>query len=115
MAVTVVNDDVGIEDASQSAPRPQRPSATPVLLPLGGWLALIAATVVWGRHLLDQGVGLGIGAAPLAGRFEWRISIDAFIPVAFGAGVVCAGPWIAARIAWPRLLVVASVLSGLWA
>jgi methylthioxylose transferase len=113
MTVTVAADDVAIQNASPgSVPQSARVA---MLLPLCCWLALIAVTAVWGRYLSGEGVGLGIGAAPLAGRFGWRVSGDALIPVAFGAGVVWFGPRVAAQLAWPRLLAAVSAVSAGWA
>ncbi len=117
MVTTVVNDARTAEGAS---PQPaegtgRRPRAGAAAVSLSCWLALIAIAVVWGRHLLDRGVRIAIGAAPLSGRFGWRVSADALIPVAFAATVVIVLPWIAARVAWVQLVVLGGVLSVAWA
>ena len=114
----VVDDDARPAPGSSSRPadgaeRPARDVVSAVSLAC--WLALIAVTVVWGRHLLDRGVRLAIGAAPLSGRFGWRVSADALVPVTVGVAVVIVVPWIAARMAWVRLLVLGGVLSVAWA
>ena len=118
MVFTVVNDGADIrETTSLPVPEPERrhQSTVATLVSFGCWLALIAVAVVWGRHLLDRGVPLAIGAAPLSGRFGWRVSADALVPVVFAAAVVAVAPLIAARVAWARVVLVGCALSVLWA
>jgi hypothetical protein len=79
------------------------------------WFGLIAATGIWGRKLLDDGTRLGIGAAPLAGRFGWRVSADALFPIVFASAVILVGPLITARLSWGPLVAVGSALAGMWA
>jgi len=100
-------------DASVTQGQPR--AAMPAIVPLGLWLGLIAVAVVWGRYLLDTGAGLGIGAAPLAGRFGWRVSSDALTPIAFAVAVIIGAPILAARLAWRRVLAAGAALSLLWA
>ena len=77
-----------------------------------GWIALIAVTVVWGRHLLDRGVRLAIGAAPLVGSVRVaNLRPMRSIPIAFAVAVVVVGPWIAARVPWSRLVLAGCAVS----
>ena len=112
----VIVDDVAEERAGsvEVAPRSTGYRARS-LVALAVWLLLVVATVVWGRHLLRTGVRLGIAAPPLAGRFGWRVSPEALVPVGFGLAVVAFAPWIADRLAWRRLLAVGALISVLWA
>ena len=115
IAPSVVDDTPDEHDppAVGIAGPPRHVAAT--VLALGIWVFLVAATVVWGRHLLDSGVRLGIGAAPLAGTFGRRVSRDALIPVAFGAASVAFGPSLASRCSWRPLLALGAAAAGLWA
>ena len=118
MVFTDVNDDADVQETGSlpvSVLERRRPSAVVTLVSFGCWLTLIAVAVVWGRHLLDSGVRLAIGAAPLSGRFGWRISADALVPVVFAAAVIVVGPLVAARVSWARVVLVGCALSVLWA
>jgi hypothetical protein len=115
MAATMLDEGVRIERTSAS--RSRSPNAGSALSALGAlvcWFALIAVAAVWGRHLLDTGARLGIGAPPLFGRFEWQVSAAAWVPVAFAAGVVVIGPRMTTRLGWWRLLFVGAGLSAAW-
>ena len=115
MAATIIDEGTRIEGASASlSTSPKTGPALSILAPLVCWFGLIGVAAVWGRHLLDAGDRLGIGAPPLFGRFEWRISASAWIPIAFAATVIAVGPRIAARLSWLRLVVVGGALSGAW-
>ena len=115
MAATIVDEGTRIEGGSASlSTSPKTGPALSILVPLVCWFGLVAVTAVWGRHLLNAGVRLGIGAPPLFGRFEWRISAAAWIPIAFAATVIAVGPRIAARLSWFRLVVVGAGLSAAW-
>ena len=116
MAGSVVDCDTHSEvKTHMSSPSALHRDTAASFISLGGWVVLVASTVVWGRHLVDDHVAIVLRAAPLAGRYEWRITQAALVPVVFAAFVVFAGPWIMARIAWWRAVVLGSVLSGLWA
>ena len=116
MVATVIADDAEskAEPPSVSSSDATRSGAL-MAASLMCWLGLIAVTGIWGRRLLDAGVRLGIGAAPLAGRFGWRVSTDALFPIVFATGVIIAGPLVAARLSWKPLVAIGSVLAGLWA
>jgi methylthioxylose transferase len=82
------------------------------LLPaaVGAWVALVAATFLWGR-----GVDVRLGAPPLAGEFEWRLGPMVLPGLAIGTGVVVFGPLIAAKLSWRGLLVAATLAAAGWA
>ena len=116
MVATVVGDDTETEGElpSESSSDETRTGAL-TAVSLLCWFVLIAATGIWGRRLLDDGVRLGIGAAPLAGRFGWRVSAEALFPIAFAGAVILVGPRVTACLSWKPLVVVGSVLAALWA
>lgn len=71
----------------------------PDRLALAAWLALVAVAVALGTRLADQDIALR--AAPFAGRWAWRPAPGLLAAAGLGAGVVAAGPVVAARATWP--------------
>jgi hypothetical protein len=116
VAATLVDEGSCIEGAALSrSTTPTTSHAVVTVALVAGWVGLIAGTAVWGRHLLDRGVRLGIGAPPLFGRHEWRVSNAAWLPIAFAVAVIFGGPWIASHLRWSRVMLLGGGLSAAWA
>ena len=77
------------------------------------WVALLVASVWWGRHLLPGG-DLNVKAPPFLG--EYRVNIRSVVPAAaFALVAVAVFPPVARRLRWGVLLVVAWLLAAAWA
>ncbi len=100
-----------VDDPASGRTRHDRGDAIALAL----WVLLVAGAVVWGRRLLDDGVGLAISAPPLAGRYGRRISDAAVVPVAVAGAVVVFGPRVASRCSWRGLLALVMAASAAWA
>jgi hypothetical protein len=79
------------------------------------WLALIAVAIVWGEHVVAVGDRLRLHAPPLAGWYEWRVSVDAVPAVLLAVLAVAAGPRFARDVSWRALLAGAGVTAVAWA
>jgi hypothetical protein len=78
-------------------------SQRPVWIALSVWAALIAGTFVWGSEL-NRTTAQDLGAPPLFGHFDFRISLTVILMGAFGALLVGWGVRIATSISWRGLL-----------
>lgn len=80
---------------------------------LAGWVMLVAAAVVWGRHLLPGG-RLALVAPPFQGHYRFLPS--AVVPGAVVAVVVALVlPALSPRLAWRALLPLCVALAACWA
>jgi hypothetical protein len=86
------------------------------------WAALSAAgllvggSVLVGRWLTHRGTDLHLATAyPLHGRYRVHAGGWLVPAVALAAAAIRFGPALAARLAWPRLLVAAYLAAGVWA
>ena len=70
-----------------------------------GWLSVVAVSVWWGSQAIS-GRGLGVNAAPLAGRWDWNPRAGIAAPIAVAVAIVGWGPGAAARVrrSWVPLL-----------
>lgn len=83
--------------------------------PLVAVVALGVCAVV-GRHVGPAGIYLHLGPAlPLSGHFEVRLSARVWLPVVVGAVLLVGLPWLADRLPWRALLLVAPLASAAWA
>ncbi len=106
--------------ASPGAPEPRGRSHDihrwwGALVALVLWGALVVISVIWGEHVTAVVKRLRIHAPPLTGSYEWRVGRDAIAAVVVGLVVVVAGPTLARRLRWTRLLVVVALASIAWA
>lgn len=81
---------------------------------MASWAAVIVVALWWG-HASIADAGLGIGAAPLAGHWEWHPSLGLLPAAAVAAVVVWAGPGLAARLPWHRVPLLAGLAASAWA
>lgn len=79
------------------------------------WAGVLALAREWGRNLLDQGLVIRLGAPPLVGWDDLRLSWKVVYPVVVGAGAVAFLPLAAARLRWRTLLLVSAGAAALWA
>jgi methylthioxylose transferase len=92
--------------------RPARAAVAGVFV---AWTGLIAAAYVLIERVYASGTNIKIGAAPLVGAFDLRVTPRVFVPVAVGATVAIAGPTLARRARWSHLLLGAAVIAAAWA
>jgi hypothetical protein len=82
-------------------------------------LAALATVIAVAHVLLERlqaaGANIRINAAPLVGTFQFRPSARLVVPLAVGATIVLAGPFLARRFGWRPLLVVAAIAAAAWA
>lgn len=77
------------------------------------WLGVVATAIWWGRaSIVDR--GLGVGAAPLVGRWAWHPSARLIIPTLFAAAVVSSGPAVARRLTWWAVPPLAGLSASAW-
>lgn len=91
------------------------PPARPAPAAWGGlaWATLVGAALAWGTvSVADAGVGLR--AAPLAGRWAWHGDMGLAPALAVGLAVVAGGPPLARRVSWRALLVLTASASAAW-
>jgi methylthioxylose transferase len=62
------------------------------------WAAVVVGALVAGRAVVAAGVGLG--AAPLVGRWDVHVAPGLLVATVIGVAVVAAGPILAARLTW---------------
>ena len=74
----------------------------------------VAACALWGVLLTRSGAELHIGAAPLVGRWDIRLTPLVLIPVAVGALLLAVAPPLAATARWRVLLLLTTVGAALW-
>jgi hypothetical protein len=77
------------------------------------WLALVALALWWGRGAI-AGKGLGVNAAPLAGRWGWHPRLALVLPAAMATVVVAAGPRLAARASWRWVVALTAAATAVW-
>ncbi len=78
------------------------------------WAGLIVATAAWGAALLAGGTGLFIGAPPLFGHLRVHASPGVVLAIAAAAAIVLAGPSLARRLSFRRLLLATALGAALW-
>lgn len=101
--------------AAVAAPRatPEPPRARHDGLVVAAWSALVAAAVVVGRPI--AAADLGLGAAPLAGRWELRLPPGTVLVAALAAALVWLGPVAARRLPWRSVVASAGAAATTWA
>jgi hypothetical protein len=85
---------------------------------VAGWVVLIVVAHVWGRHLIDTGHRLQLGRRgfpPLVGEPDWRLGLRALPALALAGLALAAGPRLAARLPWRRLLAAVLLAAAAWA
>jgi len=75
-------------------------------------VALFVVTSIWGRPLRAK---VKVGAAPLTGAWDLRLSPLVIPAAAFAMAAVLVGPLVARRLAWRSLLIVTAAATGGWA
>jgi methylthioxylose transferase len=88
------------------------PSITAGLL---AWAAVIAASHLWGRAIVESRPATRIFVPPLVARFDPSPLLGALLPLAVAALVVAYGPRLASLLGWRALLAVAFATAALWA
>src|SRR5947207_2843559 len=83
--------------------------------PAVAWLLVVAAGAVIGERLYDRDPLIRIGAAPLVGSPDVRLSLTLLPAVAIGAWGIWRGHAVAQRLRWPLLLAATWVGSATWA
>jgi hypothetical protein len=79
-----------------------------------GWVALVAGGHLLGARLVGADPLVHIGAPPLVGSFDLRISPALAGAVAFAAAAVAFGPVLARRLRWRSLLAAAWLAGAAW-
>jgi hypothetical protein len=80
---------------------------------VAGWSALVVVAVVVGRPTAEA--DLGLGAAPLAGRWEVHLPPLALVAIAVAVAVVALGPAAASRLPWRAVLGSSAAAATTWA
>src|SRR4051794_33863069 len=88
-----------------------RPRPALLAAPPAAWAALVLAGHLLAARLVAADPRVHIGAPPLVGSFDVRISWAVCGAVALAAGAVIAGPALVARMRWSAL-VASSWLAG---
>ena len=78
------------------------------------WLSVMAVALWWGRASI-VGHGLGVNAAPVAGRWVWQPQLALLVPTAVAVATVARGPHLAARLPWRSVPALAGVTAAAWA
>jgi methylthioxylose transferase len=78
------------------------------------WCTLIVVVAVVGR-VINQSFATNVLAPPLFGRFQLRITPATFLALSVGCTIVWFGPRFAARVPWPRLLLLTTCAGAAWA
>jgi len=76
--------------------------------------AAVALCALWGAMLTRSGAELHLGAAPLVGRWEVRLTPLVLLPLASGALLLAVAPLVAARASWRVLLLATTAGAALW-
>jgi hypothetical protein len=79
------------------------------------WVALLGAAYLLVERLYASGVNVKIGAAPIVGAFDLRVTPRVLVAVAVGGTVALAGPEFARRARWSHLLLGAAAVAAVWA
>jgi hypothetical protein len=108
---TVVAEPHRAPVAPSGAPSPHRARVTAV----AGAIALVLATYLWGRWLQAHDQRLFVNLPPLAGHLDPRLAAAGLLALPLGAAAVVAGPGLAARLTWRRVLVVGLLVAAAWA
>jgi methylthioxylose transferase len=82
---------------------------------LVAWVALIALAYALIEWVQATGVDIKLGAGPLVGAFDVRVSARVVGAVAVATIVALAGPAVARRARWSHLLLGAAVVAAVWA
>jgi hypothetical protein len=82
--------------------------------PVVAWAALVLAGHLLGAGLVAGDRRVHIGAPPLVGSFDARISWSLSGAAILAAGAVAFGPTLAARLRWRRLLVATWLAGATW-
>lgn len=88
-------------------------TARPAVVALLAWAGVVAAGRVWGAAAAGSDVGLG--AAPLVGRWDLRLQPGLLVAAAIAAAVVAAGPVLAARAPWRAVPLATAAAAITWA
>ena len=92
-----------------SAGRPRGTFAWPAAIAVAGWALLIVAGHLLGAALYARQPLVHIGAAPLVGSFDLRLSARVLPALVLAAAAIAWAPPLAARLRWRALL------AGSWA
>jgi hypothetical protein len=90
------------------------PDVSRVALPIAAWIVVVAIGHVLVRLLPSSARGLHVNAAPLVGRVDWRPNERVLLAVVVAAAIVLAGPVLARRLPWRRVLLVSAVGAFAW-
>jgi len=87
----------------------------PAALSVAGWALLILAGHLLGAALHDRQPLVHIGAAPLVGSFDLRLTARVLPALGLAAAAIAWAPALAARLRWRRLLAAAWAGAAGWA
>jgi hypothetical protein len=90
-------------------------SRRPAVLGALVWTALILVAALWGRSLNATGHRLYVDAPPLTARIDPVASAWAIPAVVLALATVALGPWVATRLRWRLVLLVAAGVAAAWA
>jgi methylthioxylose transferase len=108
---TIVAEPDSAPVAPSEAPSRRRERAKAV----AGATVLILATYFWGQWLQAHDQRLYVNLPPLAGHLDPRLAAAGLLALPLGAAAVVAGPGLAARLPWRRLLVIGLLVAAAWA
>ena len=113
---------IGAADSAIAARRDASPgtrtaswSARTTFAVLVSWVIVIVVAHLLLDRLQAAGVRILIHAAPLHGKFELRVNGGLLAVLSVAAFMVFAGPQLARRVAWRKLLLVSTAAAALWA
>lgn len=110
---TIARPEAGGGASDQERGHRDQPTWIGEWVAVASWLALIGIALWWGRASI-VGRGLGVGAAPLVGRWMWHPSAGLVLPALVGAVVVGIGPPVARCISWVALPLAAGLAASVW-
>jgi hypothetical protein len=82
---------------------------------LVAWVLVVLAARLVVQDLVQNHLHVRLPFPPLDASLDWRPNWRLLLPATVGLGAVVAGPRVARRVSWLRLLVGSAVLAGAWA
>ena len=102
--------------ATQAPPRPrvERVRLSRDAIAVGAWIAVVAVGAAAGQILRANGTEVFLGAPPLLGAFEIRLTPGVVVAVAVAAAIALRGPVLAMRLSWRRALALSALAAAAW-
>lgn len=97
------------------AGRTQRFGLSPSVWVAAFYVTLIAGASLWGIALRRSGVELGLGAPPLIGQFDVRLSLRVLPAIAVAVAVVACGHRVTEKVSWAGLVPLTLAGAAAWA